>query len=156
MHFMPIPRLGALLLAISLLSLLRAAAPDPDKSIERTKLTPAGQWEEATVPDTLDLAERANLVINVLTRGIESTKAYSVYHIYNFGATPTKPEMLTWNITGKYTRVLPLMRTMCGSTQNLDVEYEMMRVRTSAIDKGGQVRYFPIDQKRPTCCRRNL
>lgn len=105
-----------------------------------------GTWHDAEVPDTLDLAHRGALALNVLTRNVEPDNGYSVYQMFRFekpAVPPRKVGPMHWNITGKNLRSLPWMRTMCGSVEALDTEYQMMQALSSAIDGGGFVRYTP-------------
>src|SRR4051794_6012890 len=57
---------------------------DPAKIIDREKMKPRGEWEEVTVPDTLDLAERAQLSLNYLTGNTVPEKGHALYHILYF------------------------------------------------------------------------
>ena len=131
----------------------RGASPASEQQglvFDREKMQPQGEWYEATLPDTLDLARHAELSINVLTRNVEPTLAYSVYQGFHFAPTSVEgrdelvPRSLTWNITGKNIRALPWMRTMSGSTDNLEVEYNTMRAMVQEIHEDGQV-YAPVD-----------
>ena len=123
---------------------------DPAAVLDQEKMKPRGQWVEATVPDTLDLAERARLSINVMLGNVEPEKEYSVYQSFNFstaphqfGTTPLKPSGLTWNIQHKNVRVLPLLRTVTGSDRGLKLEYSMMKNILEQIGADG-IAYFPI------------
>ncbi len=123
---------------------------DPGAVLDQEKMKPRGQWYEATVPDTLDLAERARLSINVMLGNVEPEKEYSVYQSFNFstaphqfGTTPLQPSGLTWNIQHKNVRVLPLLRTVTGSDRGLKLEYSMMKNILEQIGADG-IAYFPI------------
>jgi hypothetical protein len=124
------------------------SGPVPD----RASISIAGDWYDASVPDTLDLAKRGEFSVNVLTRNVEPENFYSVYQGFNL-LKPVLParkaDSLLWNGTAKNARTLPWMRTMCGSQASVDAEYGMMRVLTDAIDKEGQVRYVPADAISP-------
>ena len=89
-----------------------------------------GESYQATVPATLDLAERARLAINALTGMINPKSDYElyflVYHMANPPAMVHCPSDL--NTVGKYLEVLPLLRAMCGSDQNLDLEHGLLKV----------------------------
>ncbi len=61
------------------------------------KLLPQGQYYQATVPDTLDLADRARLSLRILTNNIKDC-----------------------NLLQKDARAIPLLRTMCGSREYLE------------------------------------
>lgn len=126
--------------------------PEPPGKIEyinpdipETKpLTYPGKYYEALVPATLDLAERARLSINALT-GMTNPKCdhemyFLVYHMAN------PPAMIHMNsdlnTIGKYLEVLPLLRTMCGSMQNVNVEYELMQIMLKQQASDGMI-YMP-------------
>ena len=61
---------------------------DPESLIDKEKMKPRGQWYESNVPDTLDLARRADLSLNVMLGNIDPEQEYSVYQSFNFGTTP--------------------------------------------------------------------
>src|SRR5439155_1237403 len=44
----------------------------PEDVLNREAMKPKGQWHDATVPDTLDLAESAKLAINVQTNSMDA------------------------------------------------------------------------------------
>jgi hypothetical protein len=115
----------------------------PARLLDVEAIRPQGDWIEATVPDSLDLAKHAEFSINVLTRNVEPNAAYSVYQGLQLAKQP-RLTGLTWNITGKNIRALPWMRTMSGSDFNLDVESNMMRAMAQEISEDGQI-YAPVD-----------
>ena len=47
-------------------------------------LKPQGKWYEATMPDTLDLAQRAKYSVNVLTGNLDPTNYYAVWNSFFF------------------------------------------------------------------------
>ncbi len=104
--------------------------------------TSDGTRYRATVPDTLDLAEQARLAINALTGHLEPKKNYAVYQSFTFAANPQLGG-LTWNLPAKDARVLPMLRAMAGSTQNMDIESGLMRALLAQIGKDG-LAYSPI------------
>src|SRR5437867_8852410 len=72
-------------ISISLWALNAAAGQfDPNQMIDLEKMRPKGTWEEVTWPDTLDLAARAELSLNVLTRNSDAASTDSVYQTFNF------------------------------------------------------------------------
>ena len=111
--------------------------------IDKDKMKPRGAWIKATVPDTLDLAQRAELSINVLTRNMNPDQAYSVYQAFTYNTKPPTQAGITWNLTSKNARALPKLRTMCGSEQNLEIEAALMQAILNQINDDGQV-YFPV------------
>ena len=121
---------------------------DPDSVLDLESMKPKGKWYETMVPDTLDLARRAALSVNVLTNNIEPEQYYGVYLGFRYTEDPPQRIELTWNITPKNTRTLPMLRAMSGSHYNLDVEHKMMRALMGQIRKDGQV-YYPFDGAGP-------
>ena len=83
-----------------------------------------GTWYETIVPDTLDLAHRAELAINGITGLIEP----SDYEIYGFIRFENQPAFLQRHpnsktvLMSKCLEALPMLRVMSGSAQNLDLE----------------------------------
>src|SRR5262249_11047794 len=112
--------------------------------VNRDIIRPRGEWYQALVPDTLDLAQRAALSINVLTQNVEPQKFYSVYQGCRLSPDGPRLSGLTWNINPKNARALPWMRTMCGSEQNLDVECNLMQAMVGQVAQDGQV-YVPVE-----------
>lgn len=126
---------------------LIATAEEPALSVSdvltQESLQPKGIWYEATVPDTLDLAERASLSVNVLTNSMDPEVSYGNW-VINFEPVPKRGNYPTWDITPKHARTLPTLRVMCGSVQNLDAEYGMLRALLSAVGEDGLM-YNPFD-----------
>jgi hypothetical protein len=100
-----------------------------------------GQHYEAEVPDTLDLADRARLAINGLTRAVDAEHDYEHYFLILYMKQP--PEM--WH-TGsgdmsccnpKWSESLPMMRIMSGSNFNVAIEQKMMDAMVGMIDTDG-------------------
>jgi len=89
-----------------------------------------GEYYETLAPATLDLAERARLSINALTGMLNPDCDYELYFAVDHMNDP--PAMRhthsDLNTQGKYFEVTPLVRMMCGSKQNLDVEHGQARV----------------------------
>src|SRR6516225_6207759 len=112
------------------------------------KMKPRGHFYEATVPDTLDLAERARIAINALTHlVVPETWYYDVQYV-DFGPKGSPPKPLGgFDITPKDARSIPWMRTMCGSDAFLDREYGMMKAMLSNVRDDGLL-YYPIDGNR--------
>lgn len=108
---------------------------NPEEILDREAMEPDGLFYEATVPDTLDLADRARMAINNLTRAPWDTvlSAESLTDRYGDESLLTR-EVLSEKIEAsppfinvKQLRTLPKLRAMCGSDQNLDAEYEAMK-----------------------------
>ena len=128
------------------------ARPEDVLSIE--KLKPRGEFHEAVVPDTLDLAERARLSVGNLTHNVDPANHYFNWQLINFGPTVTGSRLVFNNlvITAKNARALPWLRTMSGSEQSLDREYGMMKAMMDSVREDGLM-YQPadsIDQQKDT------
>ena len=100
-----------------------------------------GENYEADVPDTLDLASRARIAINGLTRSVDPEHDYEHYFLILYMKDP--PEM--WH-TGsgdmsccnpKWSESLPMMRIMSGSELNVAIEQKMMDAMVGMIDADG-------------------
>ena len=88
-----------------------------------------GDRYEATVPDTLDLQERAALAVNVLTRSTDPLADYEIYFWMRFVTNP--PTMVhDWSdlCHMKFMEALPLMRIASGSDLNENVDRRWMEV----------------------------
>ena len=89
-----------------------------------------GERYDAEAPDTLDLAERAALAINAMTRVVDPALDYEVYFYTNFAQKPPilrhagAPDYEGAHM--KFLESLPLMRIISGSTYNIDVDRKMM------------------------------
>src|SRR5439155_12010171 len=57
----------------------------PEELLEKEKLKPRGQFYEASVPDTHDLADRARLAVSFLTHNIDPNYSYYNYQSVTFG-----------------------------------------------------------------------
>ncbi len=112
---------------------------------------PSGEWYEAEVPDTLDLAYRAGIAINGLAGTLDPESDYEIFFKITFAANPP---FMFHDTTGlptnnpKYAESFPMMRVMSGSDQFLDTEQGMMKMITSLIAEDGLF-YSPCTAKRP-------
>jgi hypothetical protein len=122
--------------------------PDPEQILDIESIRPKGTNYEAVIPDTLDLARRAEYSLNILTRNVNPDKFYATVRAW-FGTWfgPIRVEQEeggNWDILPKNVRAIPYMRTMCGSSLNLDVEIEMMRAILNQTRDDGLI-YYPAD-----------
>lgn len=105
-----------------------------------------GQRYTDTVPDTLDVAERAKLCINALTSITDKNADEEVYWLATFYQNP--PVMVhnfnDWvqNVEGMM-EALPLLRMATGSAQNDDTDPVWMRALLKSIGPDGLV-YVPL------------
>ena len=112
----------ALLLALSLNVISPARTPGQDRLLDLNKIQPRGQQYEASVPDSLDLAEQGKLAINALTGHLEPDKFYGVYQSFTFDREP-KLSGLTWNLPAKDARVLPMLRAMTCPSWKISLQF---------------------------------
>src|SRR5881396_57758 len=118
-----------MLTALVLLFAVIEPASDPSAIIREAALRPTGKRYRTVVPDTLDLAERARLSVHGLTSFLNERANYGPYGHTYFDANPPYLSDLpggppNW---GKVVESLLMARTMCGSTENLDVEAATLR-----------------------------
>lgn len=108
-----------------------------------------GFFYEAEVPATLDLADMARMAIEgVLTRQTDPDFGYETYQQANFPAPPEKPVMYHsfHDFNGsqpKYLEALTLLRTICGSTESLNVDKGLLNGLLRQIGPDGLV-YVPV------------
>lgn len=126
-----------------------AAAYETSFRLRREMIAPSGQYYEATVPDTLDLAERGRLAVHGLTNFLNEKKNYEpyghgffntdpVYLTTRFGGGPEGGGAPNW---GKIYDALVLTRHMSGSQEYLDLEEATFN---------GMIRYIRGDNSVPT------
>jgi hypothetical protein len=106
-------------------------------------MKPRGSWYKATVPETLDLAERADLSLNVMLGNIDPNNEYSVFQGFRFDTNPPQPGSPSWNMVPKNIRALPSLRVMCGADRGLDLERDIMKKVLSQIGEDGLL-YYPV------------
>jgi hypothetical protein len=105
-----------------------------------------GQRYQDTVPDTLDIAERAKLCINALTSITDANADHEVYWLATFSQNP--PVMVhnfnDWvqSVEGMM-EALPLVRLASGSTQNNHVDLAWMQIQLKTIGPDGLM-YVPL------------
>jgi len=103
-----------------------------------------GEYYDLLVPATLDLAERAGLCVNVLTEPLDPDYDDELYWIVDLLAQqPIMCHTVDDHVQGKFFQALPLNRTACGSTQNLDVEHRLLQTHLKMQGPDGLI-YIPI------------
>ena len=99
-----------------------------------------------TVPDTLDIAERAKLCINTMTSITDGNADQEVYWLATFYQNPPvmRHDFSDWvqSVEGMM-EALPLVRVATGSTQNDHVDAAWMRVQLKTIGPDG-LAYVPL------------
>ena len=76
-----------------------------------------GEHYEATIPDTLDLADRARLALNGLGGCLDPALDYEIYFWVRYCVQPAYMYHWAFDPTNepKFAESFPLMRTVCGS-----------------------------------------
>ncbi len=146
--------LGIILLALSL-CVGSALAAETSKSSDSKWKWPVstevpGSRYEATVPDTLDLADRAKISLNCLTGALDPESDYEIYFYTRFRANPP---FMYHDRTGlaannsKFAESMPMMRVMCGSNFNREIETRMMESLVSTSGEDGM--HYVLKGNRP-------
>ncbi|MBM3123080.1 MAG: hypothetical protein FJZ97_12990, partial [Chloroflexi bacterium] len=114
---------------------VRPDAPEPPD------LRLHGEQYDATIPATLDLADRARLAINGMTEPTDPEADYRVYWKAQFRGSPPfmYHDVSDTGITIKFLESAPRMRLMSGSTQNLHVEARWKEALLRMIGPDGLV-----------------
>ena len=103
-----------------------------------------GERYEALIPATLDLAERASLSVNALTETLDPDYDHELYWIADLlSKQPSMYHTVDDHVQAKFIQALPLVRTACGSTQNLEVERSLMQTCLRMQGPDGLI-YIPI------------
>ena len=96
------------------------------------------QRYKAKVPDTLDLAERAALSVNALTGAVDPEHSYETYHCAHIDHNPPYMNHRAGGpCHSKVMHVLPLMRLVSGSTQNVDYDDKMLEFAIQDVEDDG-------------------
>lgn len=113
-----------------------------------------GSRYQASVPDTLDLAECAQLALNVLTRATRPDSNYDVWFYADFSCNP--PTMSWPHQLAKFWEAAALLRLVTGSNVNLHVDQVWARqlghappptIETHALD-GRELRTIAVQAVR--------
>jgi len=104
----------------------------------------SGEYYDAQVPATLDLAERARLCVNALTETTDPAYDDEMYWVIDLlSHEPAMYHSVDDHVQAKFFQALPLNRTQCGSEQNLDVEHRLMQTYLNMQGPDGLI-YIPI------------
>lgn len=106
-----------------------------------------GQSYEDTVPDSLDIAERAQLGINAVTRITDPDADYEIYMWVNAFHNPPimTHDFNDWcQLVEGIMEGLPLLRTATGSDLNADVDRAWMQALLKSVGPDGLV-YVPLN-----------
>jgi hypothetical protein len=120
-------------------------------SAEVNVLLPDGERYEVEIPDTLDLAERAEYALNALCGMLDPNLDYEIWFHAFLG---TNPPYMYHDTTGlptnnpKFAESFPFMRMMTGSERDRKMEAGMMKMMVGLIAEDG-LYYAPARQQRP-------
>jgi hypothetical protein len=112
---------------------------DPEfKSISIEVPPYEGKTYDAEIPDTLELAARASLAINGITSLVNPEYDFAQYTYVDMRHDPPYMAMEAGitNLNPKWLEALPMLRIMSGSTQNLDIDHQMLEglLRNTGFD----------------------
>ena len=113
---------------------------------------PLGQSYEATVPDTLDLAHRAELALHGITGTVDPDNDYLMwFRVFCFANPPYMKHGGAADIecTPKFYDGLTMLRNICGSSEYLDIEQGMDTAMLSWLNKGDGLYDAVYSPKRP-------
>ena len=104
-----------------------------------TALDNAGERYQATVPDTLDLAERAAVALNGLGGMIDPSLGHHMFFAVKYCSNP--PYMSHFASSDyvcdpKFAQSLPMMRLMSGSRQHREIEAGHRAALLSRVEDG--------------------
>jgi len=119
-------------------------------------ITYPGESHEATVPDTLDLADRAELAINGVGGTIDPALHYQMYFRVRYAVkTPFMSHHgADTTCDPKYAESFPMMRLMCGSDRYADLEAGQRSEILSRLQDG--LYWNLYDPRRPWCTSYNV
>ena len=110
-----------------------------------------GERYAATVPDTLDLAERAAIAINGLGGTLDPQSDYDHFFRVTYSSKPPYMYHLAFDATNtaKFAESFPFMRVMSGSYQHVDAEHAMMSSLVSRLSSDDGLYYNIYKPERP-------
>ncbi len=104
-----------------------------------------GERYEATVPDTLDLVERAEYAINAMTGALDPEHDYEyMWQVWFAPLKLVRHAATWWDSSPRAGWTLPLMRIMSGSEHNLDIEDKMVESMLSRVGADVQEHPYPL------------
>jgi hypothetical protein len=108
-----------------------------------------GQYYDDLIPDTLDIAERAELAINCLTAMTDPAADYEIYYITDFFRNPPvmQHDWSDWNSSQwKMYEALSLLRLITGSNTNIHIDHIWLEVILRSIGSDGLF-YIPLKER---------
>ena len=105
---------------------------------------------DATVPDTLDLVDRAEYAINGMTGALDPEHDYEyIWQVWFSPLKVVRHAATWWDSNPKAAWTLPLMRIITGSTYNLDLEEKMVKSMLSRVGEDGLLYNLPYTPDAP-------
>jgi len=114
------------------------AAEESASNAPGSKLHPPNaQRYEATVPDTLDLAERAELALHGIAGTVDPNDDYMMWFEVFWNSDPPYMRHIGCDVecTPKFLDAMTQLRLICGSREFLDIEEGMEKALMSYLDK---------------------
>ena len=110
-----------------------------------------GERYQATIPDTLDLADRTELALNGLGGSLNPELDYENYFWIRYSANPAYMYHWAFGPTNepKFAESFPLMRTACGSDLHLETEHGLMTMLAGRLSQDDGLYYASHSDKRP-------
>ena len=109
----------------------------------------AGDRCRATVPDTLDLVDRAHLAINALIGRIRPDQDYECLWINTFAPPSISHHSCEWFETARALESLTLMRLITGSSHRIEIDDGMLPALLSRIGDDGLFYNAPYRENTP-------
>ena len=110
-----------------------------------------GERYQATIPDTLDLADRTELALNGLGGSLNPELDYENYFWIRYSANPAYMYHWAFGPTNepKFAESFPLMRAACGSDLHLETEYGLMKMLVGRLSPDDGLYYASHSDNRP-------
>jgi hypothetical protein len=112
----------------------------------------SGEWYEAEAPDTLDLADRAEIALNGIGGTIDPQLHHTMFFNVHYACRPAyMRHQGSADVTcdPKYGESFPMMRAMCGSDLYADLEAAFRQELLSRLDPGDGLYYNLAHPDRP-------
>jgi hypothetical protein len=109
----------------------------------------SGNRYEATVPDTLDLADRAALAVNGMGGTLDPELLIQYFHVFLCEGRPYIRHWASSDTTcdTKWAQSFPMMRLMSGSAQHAELEARFLAAMASRVQDG--LYWDLFDSRRP-------
>jgi len=110
----------------------------------------AGERYEAVVPDTLELADRADLAINALTGVINTKQDYECFWQITYAPPNVQHHACQWHdYNPRVAEALTTLRLITGNQYKVDVEEKMLESMLSRIGEDGLYYNAPYREDAP-------